>query len=148
MPKDTAPADRLRLSIGQASMAGRKPVNQDFHGAALPDGPARQLKGVALAVADGISTSPVSGEAAETAVKSLLTDYYTTPDSWTVQTAATRVIAATNAWLHGQNTSVADMNAGRVCTLSALILKGREGHVLHLGDSRVQRLNGTALEPR
>ncbi|NIY95121.1 hypothetical protein HC022_02290 [Salipiger sp. HF18] len=49
-------------------------------------------------MADGISSAPVSAEAAELAVKSLLTDDYAPPpDSWTVRTAATWVIAATNA---------------------------------------------------
>ncbi|NVO28645.1 protein kinase [Donghicola sp. C2-DW-16] len=137
----------LEISLGQYSDAGRKPENQDFHGALIPDGNVRALKGITLAVADGISSSAVSGAASETAVKALMTDYYSTPDAWTVQTAATRVIWATNAWLHGQNQSVSDINAGQVCTLSALILKGNEGHILHAGDSRVSRLSGRSLEP-
>ncbi|WP_432256829.1 protein kinase domain-containing protein [Limimaricola sp. AA108-03] len=147
MPKDTNAPDTLRVSIGQFSSAGRKPENQDFHGALIPEGEALALKGITLAVADGISSSRVSAEAAETAVKALLADYYATPDSWTARTAATRVIAATNAWLHGQNNSVGDINQGRVCTLSALIAKGHEAHVLHIGDSRVSRLTGASLEP-
>ncbi|MFD1343297.1 protein kinase domain-containing protein [Litorisediminicola beolgyonensis] len=147
MPKDSRGVTELAVSIGQFSSAGAKPLNQDFHGAMVPTGAELRLKGIALAVADGISTSAVSGEAAETAVKSLLTDYYATPDSWSVRSAASRVIAATNAWLHGQNTSVGDINAGRVTTLAALILKGREAHVFNVGDSRVTRLVGTALEP-
>ncbi|SMX46513.1 bifunctional protein-serine/threonine kinase/phosphatase [Actibacterium lipolyticum] len=147
MPKDAPIQNAPCVSIGQYSSAGRKPENQDFHGALVPEGRALTLKGITLAIADGISSSAVSAEASETAVKSLLTDYYSTPDAWTVKTAATRVIDATNAWLHGQNSAVADMNVGRVCTLSALILKGRDGHILHVGDSRVQRLSGSSLEP-
>ncbi|PRY77763.1 serine/threonine protein kinase [Yoonia maritima] len=147
MPKDMKATDALGISIGQYSSTGRKPQNQDFHGALIPTGPALALKGVTLAVADGISSSAVSAEASEIAVKSLLTDYYATSDAWTVKTSALQVIAATNAWLHGQNSTVSDINAGRVCTLSTLILKGREGHILHVGDSRVQRLSGTSLEP-
>ncbi|MBY6091610.1 bifunctional protein-serine/threonine kinase/phosphatase [Maritimibacter alkaliphilus] len=146
MPKDTVARPCLTVTLGQYSGAGRKPENQDFHGALIPSGSPLALKGITLAVADGISSSAVSGQAAETAVKALLDDYYATPDAWTTRTAGTRVIAATNAWLHGQNTSVADVNAGHVCTLSALILKGREGHVLHVGDSRVARLSGASLE--
>ena len=147
MPKDTHASAILSVTIGQYSDAGTKPENQDFHGALIPEGSSLALKGITLAIADGISSSKVSREAAETAVKSFLTDYYATPDAWTVRTAATRVIAATNAWLHGQNTSVEDVNLGRVCTLSTLILKGREGHILHVGDSRVSRVSGTSLEP-
>lgn len=146
MPRDSA-QETLIVSIGQYSDAGRKAENQDFHGATIPQGSALSLKGVTLAVADGISSSPTSREAAETAVKALMTDYYDTSDAWTVKTAATRVIGATNAWLFGQNHAVGDINSGKVTTLSALILKGRTGHVLHVGDSRVQRLTGASLEP-
>ena len=84
--RDTA---ALRVSIGQYSSAGRKPLNQDFHGAVVPSGVALTMKGVALAIADGISTSPVGHVAAETAVKSFLTDYYCTSDAWTVKTSPT-----------------------------------------------------------
>ncbi len=148
MPKDmTSSQDTLRVSIGQYSSAGRKGVNQDFHGAMVPSGRALKTKGIVLAVADGISSSPVSREAAETAVRYLLTDYYATADSWSVRTAGTRVLEAANAWLHGQNVAVGDINSGHICTLSALILKGGEGHVLHVGDSRVSRLSGGSLEP-
>ena len=149
MPKDIAPASDLAVSVGQHSEAGRKPANQDFHGALIPSGLPLRLKGATLALADGISSSPVSREAAETAVKSLLTDYYCTPEAWTVRTAASKVIAAANAWLHGLNRAarLTDMDRGQVCTLAALILKGRFAHVLHVGDSRVWRLAGDGLEP-
>ncbi len=146
MPKDTNAPNTLRVSIGQYSSRGRKAENQDFHSAHIPTGSDLSLKGITVALADGISSSKVSRDASEIAVKAMMNDYYATSDAWTVRTAATRVLGATNAWLHGQNTSV-DVNAGRVCTLSALILKGGEAHILHVGDSRIQRLDGASLEP-
>ena len=60
----------LTISIGQHSEKGRKETNQDFHGALIPDGPALALKGIAIAIADGISTSSVSRIAAESAIRS------------------------------------------------------------------------------
>lgn len=147
MPNTSLANQHLSVSIGQFSSAGTKPENQDFHGSLTPKGSLLALKGITLAVADGISSSAVSAEASEIAIKSLLTDYYSTSDAWSVRTAATQVIAATNAWLYGQNSTLADINAGRVCTLSALIIKGRDAHVLHIGDSRIQRLNRGTLEP-
>ncbi len=147
MPKDAKAPEGLKVTLGQYSTAGRKAENQDFHGAIIPDGRALTLKGITLALADGISSSAVSAEASETAVKSLLTDYYATPDAWTVKTAAARVISATNAWLSGRNTGIGNIDAGRVCTLSAMILKGRDAHLFHVGDSRIQRLVGKSLEP-
>lgn len=140
---------RLSVAIGQWSSAGRKPANQDFHGALVPAGQALALKGIVVAVADGISSSPVAAEAAEIAIKSLLSDYYCTPDAWTVKTAATRVIVAINGWLHALNrrARLDDRDRGHVCTLSALVLKGRKAHLFHVGDGRIWRLAGQTLEP-
>ncbi|MFX8246667.1 protein phosphatase 2C domain-containing protein, partial [Acinetobacter baumannii] len=79
---------------------GRKETNQDFYGVLIPTEPLLSLKGIAIAVADGISSSTVSSVASESAVKSFLTDYYCTSESWSVKTSAQRVVAATNSWLH------------------------------------------------
>ena len=57
---ETGMAPTLSVRLGQASDRGRKAENQDFHGAILPDGAVLALKGVALALADGISSSRVS----------------------------------------------------------------------------------------
>jgi len=140
---------RLAVSIGQHSEPGRKPSNQDFHGAQIPDGSALALKGIALAIADGISTSDVSHIAAETAINSFLTDYYCTSDTWSVKTSGHRVILAANSWLYAQTRRshlYEDMSRGFVCTFSAIILKGRSAHIFHVGDTRVYRLAGGNLE--
>ena len=92
----------LSVSIGQHSEKGRKDANQDFHGAMIPRQPSLGSKGIAVAVADGISSSSVSRVAAESAVKGFLTDYYCTSDAWSVKTSAQRVIDATNSWLYAQ----------------------------------------------
>ena len=149
MPKETVNSNSLSISIGQHTSAGRKESNQDFHGALIPDGSERTLKGITLAIADGISTSPLSHEASETIVKALMSDYYCTSDAWTVKTAASKVISATNSWLYGENrrARIGDMNRGRVCTLSSLILKGHNAHIFHVGDSRIWRISGDSLEP-
>jgi serine/threonine protein phosphatase PrpC len=140
----------LAVTVGQWSDKGRKPTNQDFHGAVLPEGSALTLKGAAIALADGISGSAVSHVASETAVRSFLSDYYCTSDTWSVRTAAQRVIAATNAWLHGRNRRGPqrhETGTGFVCTFTVLIAKGRWAHVFHIGDARVSRLSGGRLEP-
>ncbi len=136
----------LSVETGQHSSAGRKALNQDFHGAMVPEGPALVHKGIALAVADGISSSPVAHVAAETAVKSFLSDYYCTSEAWTVKSSAVRVISAANSWLFSQTKQVDDLDRGHVCTFSALVLKGRKAHLFHVGDSRIWRLSGQSLE--
>jgi len=138
----------LKLSIGQFSDAGRKPTNQDCCGAVVPAEPLLGLKGAAIALADGISSSDVSRVASETAVKSFLTDYYCTSEAWSVKTSAQRVIAAANSWLYAQTraTSDYDSDKGYVCTFTAIIIKSRVAYIFHVGDSRVYRLAGHGLE--
>ncbi|WP_226667891.1 bifunctional protein-serine/threonine kinase/phosphatase [Microbulbifer aggregans] len=139
----------LSLDVGQFSCAGVKPENQDWCGAHLPGEPQLQVKGAAAAIADGISSSPVSATASETAVNSFLKDYYCTADAWSVRSAAERVLNATNAWLYTQTRQSPywpDKNKGYVCTFSALVVKGHEAHLFHLGDSRIYRLRRGSLE--
>lgn len=139
----------LDITLGQYSDAGQKEVNQDFHGGMIPVGQELTLKGIAVAIADGISTSSVSDIAAETAVKSFLTDYYCTSDAWTAKTSALKVISAANSWLFSKtknNHLSDDLNKGYVCTFSAMILKGRQAHLFHVGDSRIYRAVGDDLE--
>lgn len=140
---------QLAISIGQHSDKGRKEVNQDFHGALIPEEPLLSLKGIAVVLADGISTSEVSAIASESAVKSFLTDYYCTSDSWSVKTSAQRVIAATNSWLHAQTRQsqyLYDKDRGYVCTLSAMVIKSTTAHIFHIGDARIYRVVARGLE--
>lgn len=142
-------ARALRIALGQHSDKGRKEANQDFHGALIPEAPVLGAKGIAIALADGISSSSVSHIAAETAIKSFLVDYYCTSDSWSVKTSAQRVIAATNSWLYAQtrrSQTPYDMDKGYVCTLSVMVLKSTTAHIFHLGDCRVYRVSGQSLE--
>ncbi len=139
----------LKISVGQHSDKGRKETNQDFHGALIPEQPLLSSKGIAIALADGISSSNVSQIASESAVKGFLTDYYCTSDSWSVKTSAQRVIAATNSWLHAQtrrSRHTHDKDKGYVCTFSVMVLKSTTAHIFHIGDSRIYRVAGAALE--
>ncbi|MEO5736738.1 MAG: protein kinase, partial [Variovorax sp.] len=109
----------------------------------------RLSKGIAVAIADGIGSSRVSQVASAAAVRGFLDDYYATSDAWSVRRSAQRVLSATNSWLHAQtmrSDARFDKDSGYVCTFSALILKGRDVHLLHVGDARIYRLHATALE--
>ncbi|GAA3856218.1 bifunctional protein-serine/threonine kinase/phosphatase [[Pseudomonas] carboxydohydrogena] len=139
----------LSLSIGQYSDKGRKDSNQDFHGVLIPDEPLLSMKGISAVIADGISSSDVSRIASESAVKSFLTDYYCTSETWSVKTSARRVIAATNSWLHAQTRRGLhpyDSDKGYVCTFSAIVFKSTTAHLFHIGDCRIYRIAGAALE--
>ncbi|TCS35125.1 serine/threonine protein phosphatase PrpC [Paucimonas lemoignei] len=142
-------AHQLTISIGQYSDKGRKDTNQDFHGAYLPREPHLSTKGIAIALADGISSSDVSHIASQSAVKSFLDDYYCTSDAWSVKTSVERVLAATNSWLYSQTQQSQgryDKDRGYVCTLSAMVIKSTTAHLFHVGDARIYRVHPQSLE--
>jgi serine/threonine protein phosphatase PrpC/predicted Ser/Thr protein kinase len=142
-------ANQLKISVGQYSDKGRKQTNQDFHGVYVPAEPQLSSKGIAIAVADGISSSAVSHIASQSAVASFLEDYYCTSDAWSVKTSVERVLVATNAWLYSQTQQSQgryDKDRGYVCTLSAMVIKSTTAHIFHVGDTRIYRLHDNALE--
>ena len=139
----------LRISVGQYSDRGCKPLNQDFHGLVVPKEPLLTSKGIAVALADGISSSDVSHFASETAIKGFLEDYYATPESWSVKTSVQRVLQATSSWLYAQTRNGPHrytMDRGYVCTFSAIVLKSRTVHIFHVGDARVYYVAASRLE--
>lgn len=140
---------QLKVSVGQHTDKGCKETNQDFHGIYIPNEPQLSSKGISIALADGISSSAVSHIASESAVSGFFADYYCTSDAWSVKTSAQRVLMATNSWLHAQGQHGADRfdaDRGYVCTFSAMVIKSTTAHLFHVGDSRIYRVQGTALE--
>jgi len=139
----------IKISIGQYSDKGRKEINQDFYGAYIPKEPQLSSKGIAIALADGISSSAVSQIASQTTVTSFLEDYFFTSEAWSVKKSAQRVLMATNSWLYSQSRQSQyryDKDRGYVCTLSAMVIKSTTAHIFHLGDTRIYRLRNNALE--
>ena len=142
-------ARQLKISVGQYSDKGRKETNQDFHGICTPREPQLSSKGIAIALADGISSSEVSQIAAQSAVTGFLEDYFCTSEAWSVKTSAERVLLATNSWLHSQTLQSQhryDKDRGYVCTLSAVVIKSTTAHIFHVGDTRVYLLRDKVLE--
>ncbi|MCQ8181219.1 bifunctional protein-serine/threonine kinase/phosphatase [Methylomonas sp. SURF-1] len=136
---------RLAVSVGQYSDRGRKPSNQDYHGVYIAKEPQLSAKGLAVAVADGISSSDVSHVASQAAVTGFLLDYYCTSEAWSVKKSVQKVLFATNSWLYAQTRSSRycyDKDRGYVCTFSALVVKSATAYLFHVGDSRIYRWRG------
>ncbi len=130
----------LSVTFGQRSSAGRKETNEDSMGALCPaEANLRTHKGVAAVIADGVSTADAGREAAELCVKNFLDDYYSTPETWTVETSSRKVLTAINSWLFEKGSGYREAHHGYICTLSALVLKSRTAYVFHVGDTRVMR---------
>jgi len=143
-------ANQLQISMGQFSDKGRKKINQDFHGIYRAEEPLLRSKGIAIALADGISSSDVSQIASEACVRGFLIDYFCTSEAWTVKKSALQVLSATNSWLHSQSQKNhqhrIDKNKGYVCTLSAMVIKSTTAHLFHIGDTRIYRIRGNNFE--
>lgn len=140
---------QIKIGLGQYSDKGRKAVNQDFHGAYLPCEPLLSTKGIAVAIADGISSSQVSQIASETSIRSFLDDYACTSEAWSVKKSAMQVLSACNSWLLSQTRQSEyryDKNKGYVTTFSAVILKSNIAHLIHIGDSRIYLLKAKQLK--
>jgi serine/threonine protein phosphatase PrpC len=138
------PRSAFQLRIGHASRGAGKP-NEDFYGVANPGVAAVAARGLALAVADGVSGDGGARTAAETTVRSLLDDYYDTPEQWNIGRALDRVLRAINDWLVGENLRRPD-GEGLVSTLSMLLFKDEYYYLAHVGDTRVYRRRKTVLK--
>lgn len=142
--------ETLQIEFGQYSQAGVKPLQQDCSGCKTPTGTELTYKGIAIALADGISSSQVSHIASQSCVNALLDDYYATPAFWGVSTSVKKVLQSLNSWLYAQSRRSEfryQLDRGYVCTLSALVLRSCTATLFHVGDSRICRLSGRGLEP-
>lgn len=136
----------LGVRIGLLSTAGVRDENRDAVGARLPTGMMLSRRGLAFAVADGVSHAEAGRLAAETSVQNFLSDYYATPDAWEIKRAGAQVLNALNRWLLGQGLSVRDEHRGCATTFTGCVLQGRQLHFFHIGDTRLYRLRGSAFE--
>ena len=134
----------LRVDLGHTSLSGPRPRNEDYCAGATPEGQELENKGIVVAVADGVGGHANGREASEYCVRSLLADYYATPDTWSVPQALEKVIGALNRWLHAHSRRARD-NAGMATTLSTLVLRGRRYVLAHVGDTRIYRLRNGEL---
>ncbi|MFA7554302.1 MAG: bifunctional protein-serine/threonine kinase/phosphatase [Spongiibacteraceae bacterium] len=136
----------LQLTVGQASSAGLKAENEDAIGIRIPEANLMTTKGAVAAIADGVSAAEAGREASETCVHNFLSDYYATPESWTVKSSAQKVLTALNRWLFSQSQRFTDERKGYLTTLSVVVFKSHQAHLFHVGDSRIYRLRAKALE--
>ena len=133
-----------RVSIGTHSAIGPRPRNEDFVGAVLGSQIAAERRDVAAALADGIGSTKGGRVAAETAVRGFLDGFWDVPETMEVHRAGARILDSLNAWIHAQGRQDANL-VGMGCTFTALVLRGRLAHVLHVGDTRAYRLSNNRL---
>jgi len=134
----------VRASVGFASEKGPRKQNEDFAaaviGAELPE-PRRE---VVAAIADGVGGAKGGRVAAETAVRGFLDGFWDLPETMEVRRAGARVINALNGWINALGRQDPELK-GMACTFTALVLRGRVAHLLHIGDTRAYRLRRDRL---
>ncbi|MCE1244322.1 bifunctional protein-serine/threonine kinase/phosphatase [Oryzomicrobium sp.] len=138
------PGGGLVVQVGHASLTGPRVRNEDFCGVVTPEGRILAHKGLMAAVADGVGGHQGGREAAEYTVRGLLSDYYATPDTWSVLQALDKVVQALNRWVLAQAARDRSL-AGMATTLTALVLRGRRYYTVHVGDSRIYLLRDGQL---
>ena len=134
----------LKVSVGFASETGPRKDNEDFAGVVFGPELPEPRADVIAAIADGMGGAKGGRVAAEIAVRGFLDGFCDLPETMEVRRAAAIVLDALNGWIHSQGSRDPELK-GMGCTFTALVLRGRIAHVLHVGDSRAYRLSRDRL---
>jgi serine/threonine protein phosphatase PrpC len=136
----------LSVSIGQVSVTGKRGTNEDFLGAVTPEGAVLRDKGVALVVADGVGKGQGGRKAAEISVRRFLSDYYASPDTWSVQKSLEQTLTGVNRSVRELATKPGAQSMARTdslgenkngaATFVCLVVRGNRVVVANVGDAR------------
>lgn len=136
----------LEIGAGQCSARGAKSTNEDAIGIRIPDGLMLTTKGAVSVICDGVSAAEAAEKASGISISNFISDYYSTPDTWSVEKSSSQVLTALNRWLYGLGQDYREAQRGYVCTFTALIFKSCSAYLLHVGDSRAYRFRAGKLE--
>jgi serine/threonine protein phosphatase PrpC len=134
----------IKVSVGFVSETGPRKRNEDFAGAVFGPELPEPRHDVVAAISDGIGSTKGGREAAEIAVRGFLDGFCDLPETMEVRRAAAIVLNSLNGWIHSQGARDPELR-GMGCTFTALVLRGRTAHVLHVGDTRAYRLSRDRL---
>ncbi len=132
----------LQLRFGHASVPVPGKSNEDFYAIVTErEDPAAQVRGIAVAIADGVSGNGGGRLASETTVRSLLRDFYGAPVHWNIAPTIDRILRSVNDWLAAENARNPELE-GVVSTATMMLFKGNSYYLAHVGDTRAYRKRG------
>ena len=126
----------MTLEIRAATDLGMKrSQNEDSHGSWVPEDPAeRERRGVLVVVADGMGGSRAGEVASRLAVETVIRTYREGRSPNPLDDLY-RAVESANQVVHTESVSHPDMSGmGTTCT--ALVVRGPDAYVAHVGDSR------------
>lgn len=137
---------RLETQCGFVSEKGRRESNQDFLAYYFGTKEQRDLQGTVAVIADGMGSTSGGRFAAEITARGFIDGYYGQKQTLGVDRAADCALSAINRWIFGQARQDSKLrNAGT--TFTALVLRGCQSHIIHVGDTRIYRLRDGRLQP-
>lgn len=132
----------MTLEIRAATDLGMKrSQNEDSHGCWVPEDPAeRERRGVLVVVADGMGGSRAGEVASRLAVQTVIRVYREGLTGNPLDDLY-RAVETANQIVHTESVSHPDMNGmGTTCT--ALVVRGADAFLAHVGDSRAYLVQG------
>lgn len=101
-------------------------------------------KGSLYAVADGMGGHAAGQIASELALKTAIKAYYADQSSM-IEESLRFAVQQANGLIYDAARAISDRN-GMGTTLTALVIRGEEAFIAHVGDSRCYRLRGSHIE--
>lgn len=140
--------DNLAISFGGYSTKGDKEENQDAFALKISKGLDLELKGHVAVIADGVSSANCAAKASQMSVCHFIDEYLATPETWSVNKSAAKIISSLNNWLYSRQL-IADEKGlleQWFSTFSAVVLKGERAHIFHVGDCQIVKINNDGYQ--
>lgn len=152
--RKTSSSSLLNVCFGGYSCAGLKEENQDAFAALIPNASELSTKGAVAVIADGVSSASNAAQASQLSVTQFINEYYATPQTWSTQKSAAKVLTSLNQWLYSQDNLLENLSANQhsqqhqqwLTTFSAIVLKSTTGYIFHVGDSRISQYRQQQFE--
>src|SRR3984957_11001189 len=125
--------NRLEFRFGIATEQGARERNEDYVACYAGSMDQRARLGSVAAIADGVGGTKGGRVAAELAVRAFIDGHLGQNPMLGIQRNCGRTVEAVNRWIHSTGRRDRALE-GMACTLTALILRGRQVHLIHVGD--------------